>query len=511
MKRFWGEVLKKAKSIIVEQRRRFYFDLSQVCPPDVEEQLSEMSPSEGSLSEGSLSETYSPQEHLVPVHLGRNHPPPRYFADNVYCETQSGPRPSPLPIEIWEYILDMFQDRLDLMAVCGRVCRAWRVISKRFTNMNGHRTLTSRVEILRFSQLKRAGLHRDRDVGVAISGLSEVNRMTGSLEHIASLAAMLAGTRPQNTMLSLNDGEWPAWIPQSVFLHLSTFTSITFLTLKDVTFPSIAVFGRLTCALSGLEWLSLLGVSFSDARVPIPLGRRWATPPDLRQVQVDRSRSPSSSDMLRALVATKMVACCRVLISYVDSDILLDYIRDSSLQQALYCAGDSLRALHLGLYHSLPEAKLDCADAEVLVDTGICLSHNTSLSLLEINTSLRRPMNPNHLIWLSRLISHVSTTSIEEIRVVFEEDDSPDDTSFLIIQDIIDDTVGLLDVLRQCASLDDILSASDYTSLETVKFSIRTRFGIWDPTRDELAPWIRSVSRIFPKLHVRGILRAGVP
>ncbi|PCH36546.1 hypothetical protein WOLCODRAFT_157252 [Wolfiporia cocos MD-104 SS10] len=268
------------------------------------------------------------------LHLREERLPPWYIGDFVYCKTPLGPEPSRVPIDIWECILDMLQDQLDVMAMCGRVCRAWRAISSRYTDRYCDGTLSSRIRILRFSQLRRAGLLGDVIEVTVTGGFREGDRVSGGLAHVASFAAMLAGDLPRRVrMLTLEHGEWTAGIPQSVFLHLATFTPITKLTLNDVAFPSVAVFGRLVCALSRLEQMFLFGVSFSDARAPAPLRKRWTTPPNLHQIWIDWSLSPSPSDMLRALAAAKTVARCHKFISYLGSEIPLDSILDMSLQQ----------------------------------------------------------------------------------------------------------------------------------------------------------------------------------
>ncbi|PCH36548.1 hypothetical protein WOLCODRAFT_157253 [Wolfiporia cocos MD-104 SS10] len=293
-----------------------------------------------------------------------------------------------VPTDIWAHILDMFKDQLEVMAVCGRVCMTWRAITKRYTrkNLDRYKTLRSPAEVLRFSQLRRAGtLHSIKSV-TTLGSISD-SRTNRSLAHAAAFPAMLAGNVPRMLVeLKLEHGEWTAGIPRSVFLHLTTFTSISKSTLDDVAFPSIDVFDRLVCALSRLKHLHLSGVSFPDAEVPdpqnvfshlattitkltlhcvtfpsfdrlvcalprleqlhlsdvsfsdtqapAPLQKRWITPPNLHQISIYQSPvSPSHSDMLRALAVTKTVACCRHLVIYHDRGckIPLDSIQDMSL------------------------------------------------------------------------------------------------------------------------------------------------------------------------------------
>ncbi|PCH36581.1 hypothetical protein WOLCODRAFT_157285 [Wolfiporia cocos MD-104 SS10] len=166
----------------------------------------------------------------------------------------------------------MFEDQPEVMAVCGRVCMAWRTITARYVHRSLHlyNTLCSPTEVLRFSQLSRAGMLRSME-SVTVSGSSSDSRTNGSLAHVARFVAMLAGNVPPALReLRLERGEWTVENPGSLFFSLATFTPITRLKLDDVAFPSISVFGRLVCALSRLEKLHLSRVSFSDVEAPDP-------------------------------------------------------------------------------------------------------------------------------------------------------------------------------------------------------------------------------------------------
>ncbi|PCH44126.1 hypothetical protein WOLCODRAFT_26500 [Wolfiporia cocos MD-104 SS10] len=118
-----------------------------------------------------------------------------------------------------------------------------------------------------------------------MSSAAEQGKQT-SLAHLGAFAAMLAGGHlPRLSSLRIEHGEWtPGAIPHSVFLHLSTFHSVTYLTLYDITLPSITVLLRLVCALDGLKWLYISHLRFLD-RQPPPANRRWAPPPALKNLR----------------------------------------------------------------------------------------------------------------------------------------------------------------------------------------------------------------------------------
>ncbi|PCH44038.1 hypothetical protein WOLCODRAFT_154085 [Wolfiporia cocos MD-104 SS10] len=123
-----------------------------------------------------------------------------------------------------------------------------------------------------------------------------------SLAHVGTFAAMFAGGHlPRLSALSILDGEWtPGAIPQSVFLHLSSFHSITSLELHDIILPSITVLLRLVCAFDRLQELIIRYLRLLDTRVP-PASRRWAPSPNLKKLTFTDLNWP---DELRTLYVT---------------------------------------------------------------------------------------------------------------------------------------------------------------------------------------------------------------
>ncbi|PCH39618.1 hypothetical protein WOLCODRAFT_21547 [Wolfiporia cocos MD-104 SS10] len=428
----------------------------------------------------------------------------RFFSHLGACvehQSPSGPVPSRVPNAVWDFIIDELRDEPDTLVACMFVCKAWYSRSKHHLRIEDNTVLSGRDEVLRLARLAR--VIRPMHVGT----------ISLKLTFLALSAAMFCGNVSSSLWgIALRGGEWMPGTPRNIFLHLSAFATVSQLELHDVVFPSIATFGRLVCALTGLTDLCLSGVSFSDARTSVPSQKRWATPEKLHHIRIDWSRSPNVSDTLRALSATQAAEHCQHISPMSAGDIPLCCIQDSSLQKVFDSAGDSLRELWLDLRHSLPEASLDDVHAQELVDAHMNVSHNTGLQALNIRTNLRRPkMHPRHLLWLPRLISHVPNTSIREVNVMFETNgDLPDGSLRLIYEDIVEDAIGLSQALRECAELDNVLSSAHYSSLASVAFAVRLRSEAIYPNKTKSERWTKSVSRLFPKLHKRGILRAEI-
>lgn len=87
---------------------------------------------------------------------------------------------------------------------------------------------------------------------VYISGYKQVEDGTGPIPHLGTSAEMLGGRWTQTKCLTVRRAEWRAWDMPPDFDNLSTFPVIESLFLDDVIFPSIAIFGRLVCALPAL-------------------------------------------------------------------------------------------------------------------------------------------------------------------------------------------------------------------------------------------------------------------
>ncbi|PCH35815.1 hypothetical protein WOLCODRAFT_107878, partial [Wolfiporia cocos MD-104 SS10] len=430
----------------------------------------------------------------------------RYLGFVVNCDTPSGSNPSRVPNEIWEHIIDFMREEPRTLLACIYVCKAW--YARSIQHLTGDSTLSNHNAVLRFARLAQQVNRRRKSAKIYGSEASD-GKMK-HLSHIALFAAMLAGQNSSGMReLTLGRGVWRAGaIPRSVFLHLSAFSSITKLILRDVTFPSILIVGRLVCSLTSLKFLLLWNLFFSDERRSVPVGSLRAIPPNLRGIKIHWDEKPVYSDVYHVLAATRIIQFCHRLLDHSPghSDIPLRCIQDRGLQHALECAGNSLKYAQFAFRNSLIETELDVVNTRQLVDQCLNLSRNTSLQKLEIYTSLRlQTIQSSHLLWLPRLLSHVPTSSIREITIVLEEWDWEHAQYRITWRDVIQDAVGLGQI---CSSIDDLLSAPHYTRLKSVKliFSL--------PYRPDLpggpAELEEYTARVCPKLYARGILKTYV-
>ncbi|PCH41668.1 hypothetical protein WOLCODRAFT_70075 [Wolfiporia cocos MD-104 SS10] len=255
---------------------------------------------------------------------------------------------SRIPIEIWEYILDVLKDDPHALLACELVCRGWRTRSRYLLDQVDYEpTFCERESVVRWARFMQViKKHRARVTRVDLAGEHSQEGQPGSLAHLGTFVAMLAGRLPHLRHLYIRDGAWPRGTihASTVFFHLSTFPSVSKLWLNNITFPSVTIFGRLICSFKRLSELRAHNISFVDTQLP-PRGRPWLAPTKLTHIYMDRA----SSDMLRALTATTVAQKCHEL----DVSASGEAIRSSALQELLWAARESLHTLSLDLFTSL--------------------------------------------------------------------------------------------------------------------------------------------------------------
>ncbi|KZT04992.1 uncharacterized protein LAESUDRAFT_782203, partial [Laetiporus sulphureus 93-53] len=83
------------------------------------------------------------------------------------------------------------------------------------------------------------------------------------IPQLSTAAMMLARMLPRLQELYICNAIWQPWaMHKDLFLHLSVFSSVKRLDLRDITFPSLTVFGHVIYALPGLIMLSCSGLRF---------------------------------------------------------------------------------------------------------------------------------------------------------------------------------------------------------------------------------------------------------
>lgn len=99
----------------------------------------------------------------------------------------------------------------------------------------------------------QSGLHGCAPFQVEFVRLGDPNAET--LLHLMSFAATFGGHFVGLTHLELN-GVWPELMHPDLYIHLSSFSSVTRLDLRTVTLPNVSTFGRLVGALPNLVHLT---------------------------------------------------------------------------------------------------------------------------------------------------------------------------------------------------------------------------------------------------------------
>ncbi|PCH35185.1 hypothetical protein WOLCODRAFT_139787 [Wolfiporia cocos MD-104 SS10] len=423
-----------------------------------------------------------------------------------------GPVWTRMPAEIWERIIDCLYNEPRALRACEIVCKLWQIRSRfhlsRFETLTG---LGSAHAVYQMAMWTRE-VPRYRAKVSQMSIFADVK----DLAHVGAFAAMLVDILPHLTKLTLEHGEWPRWVPCSVFQHLTTYTTITRLDLVNITFPSITTFGRLVCALKGLQNLSTSewdSIKFTDASLPKPLKRRWVPSPSLSQIQVNRAKRARCCevDFLRALASTFPTTSCRHLIlSAVSSTCIQSLV----LQSLLKAVGPMLRSFTIGIpdfgfnYPTGPETyglvraieALEAADRPALTDRALNLSKNTGLEKLRIRIP-RLSITPGpgryRFDWVSRLLSHVAPSSLQEVSLELVRFTLPETESMLISC-----------LLEDCCVIDSIFSHPAFSRLQHIYFNLP---GVWfsSEERDRAlrTMWHDLASRWWPTLLRRGMLR----
>ncbi|PCH34526.1 hypothetical protein WOLCODRAFT_155179 [Wolfiporia cocos MD-104 SS10] len=285
-------------------------------------------------------------------------------------------------------------------------------------------------------------------------------------------------------------------IPQSVFLHLSSFHSITRLGLNDITLPSIAVLLRLVCAFDRLEWLDIHGLRVLDRRAP-PASRRWAPSPSLKALTF---RNPNLPDELRTLGAYGKLETSGGSETVL---FLSKAVSCSDLNQLLHHAGKALREFRI-----FPLGTLSGAEPHItqyLRVPDVDLSRNVGLRDLTIQIGVGDM--PAALLErvatysaIQRTISSTCPTVFERIKIIASLNPSAASPSIM--------SHVLHALHRAVCPPDHSLAPEKYTSLKSVD--------LWFYDADEAskrqmeADWDRLAPIWFPSFYPRGIMRLRV-
>ncbi|PCH34801.1 hypothetical protein WOLCODRAFT_165827 [Wolfiporia cocos MD-104 SS10] len=391
-----------------------------------------------------------------------------------------------IPIGIWDKTLGYLEDEPETLSATERLDSIGSVhlYARYIKTIPRPRRSTGSIQLL--GSAAEEGKQRSR---------AENRR---SLAPLGAFAAMLAGgLLPRLSSVCIRHGEWiPGSIPQSMFLHLSSFHSITRIDLWDITLPSITVLLRLVCALDRLEELAILDLRLLDRRVP-PANRRWAPSPTLKTLFFnnlnwpDELRAPTREAELQTSSSSETVL------------FLCNAVSCSDLDQLLHFAGKALRQLKLSPFKTF--SGVDPHSVQPLRARDVDLSRNVGLRDLDIHIDRDTPAGllerAETYSVIQQIISSTCNTGIEQINIEVELDSPAAGPSIM--------SHVLLALRRAVYPPDQPLAPEKYKSMNCVEL----RFYDADETskRQMDADWDRLVPIWLPSFYSRGIMKRSVP
>ncbi|CCM06088.1 uncharacterized protein FIBRA_08335 [Fibroporia radiculosa] len=385
-----------------------------------------------------------------------------------------------LPIEIWERVIDFLAEDIhgissgtdDALNRFATVCRAWeprcRFHLYRNVRMHDKGQVSGIAKMIRKHRYLQNAIH-----------LVHFDRM----DAMGLFATMMVRKLPSLQMIGIRGPtEWKSGLMHAdVPMFLATFTSITRLSLKWVTFPSVVVFGRLVCALPNLTYLQCQWLTFrADGR---------ATPPKHNAI-TEVHLSGLGSDTIPFLLTTSISHGLKRLTL---EDIQDEDMRFDRIQQLLEGVGESLLSVHL---HPDPYAKF-------LTGSKIHLGHNPHLEVFEF-TSRFPTEDPDSL---HHLLSGISPSKLREvsITVIVELVDFSRDVTLAQVLSVFRDDVYV--------KVDQLLSHSRFTKFRAITFTLmlEARLHVDVPS---LIPsehdWWQCISLRFPHLCAQERLRTQI-
>lgn len=166
----------------------------------------------------------------------------------------------PLPVEVWEHVIDELSIHLTTLWSCALVCKAWQARSR--FHLISKVTLRNKQQVYRLSRLLDE--HPALQTRVQTVRLRP-DTLSGPMTHFMSFASMLAKKLPAVTSLWLFHSKWmPNTAQNNTFIHLSNFSSLSALSLRGVTFASPLILARLICSFPNLSSLQLVEISISN-------------------------------------------------------------------------------------------------------------------------------------------------------------------------------------------------------------------------------------------------------
>ncbi|TFY56918.1 hypothetical protein EVJ58_g7341 [Rhodofomes roseus] len=308
-----------------------------------------------------------------------------------------------LPIDIWERVLNEFQDDLRVLFACACVCRAWYShASKSLPRIDDVWELAGRADVMRVARVfgweYPSVLMQRKWRAVVVRGSGP----THSLAHLKTFAAALAKQLRRIDELEVHSGVWmPGAVDAPTFARFSMCIALSRLTLHGVTFPSTTIVAKLVCALPNLARLSIVDVKTVQKRRGQDLCLPHGRPLQLRWLLLDSSEVCDVIEFLARACITRAITQATLVVRaaeqgrqpwsdtscypiFLEDAIALERLtielrdRNShnlSVAHTLSLAASSrLKEIQFVLYHSV-DSKLMFRDCSVSLLAGMTSSY----------------------------------------------------------------------------------------------------------------------------------------
>jgi len=419
----------------------------------------------------------------------------------------------PFPVEIFERIIDHLWWSAETLQACALVCRSWYARSR--LHLLGRLILRKRTHVALLAKFVRTHPELEKMIGaVAIRGGRRPDKDNASerlpIPHFGAFAAMMARQVTKLDRLAIWNAEWRSCdMHPDVLLHLSAFTSITWLSLHVVSFPTLTTFGRLIYSLPSLHHLRCSNLTFSSTYLdPHHFLLKRASVSKLEELELDGDGINHVIDFIVAAgLAPKLVY---VQLGYW-YPIFICNIQAIGAQKLLDLAGNKLQKFDISLTAtSVEQDVVDTTTANKDSPTALSFHHqltfapNSRLNGLIIRMRIHSAQDKGAYAWLNILLSQLTTHILRKLTFWIDIRQS---TSEIRVSSVprLDTVLAVLNP-EQCLAIDEVLSRKQFASLIYVRFNLWVDTGTASGSLSFTSPWEAQLAHRFPKLKERGIL-----
>lgn len=422
-------------------------------------------------------------------------------------------RPTTLPVETCERIIDCFHDAWvvadrEALLACALTCKTW--LARCRFHLLRNVTFTDRPQLVSFLRLLKANPH----VSPLVKGVLVDNQWEMRRRHAPSLATfplMLARRLTAVARLHIQYCSFRATIIDGCFwMCLAEFAALTTLSLYDVEFSSVHQFGHLILAMPALrnlqcwdvEWQShgldhrLLPPRFSplkltSVKLELRTLRDAEDPEDTNKEVANPQVIAVMRDIVHLFVMASVSAHIEEL--HIGNDVSKSwlYLADvgtSAVGELLEHCGESLRTL----FFSVGAADLNALYATSIVGSHLNLARNAHLEVLSL--CIPSLVDEVSCAWVAALLSTIISTHMKDIVITLETFDAEDDVLVKASELFNEET---------CSGIDASLSHLKLTNFHRLELKLDGYSGIGE---DDRKRWQDGFMSRFPKLRARGAL-----